>query len=223
MLKRFRSTRVRVTVVLSFSVLMLLLPSIPVKHSSVSASARPMTGKSIEQFIRDAYTGVGRTPICTAVRNENAVLESLLPSTSSAFKAEVRRFVSTLFETQASYDADPNTSPYFVETTTYSTRNPVATYGHGDTSGFVTDLYHAFLQREPDSGGLAFWIANLNSYSSDAQGRRLVLDAFGGVPDEDVEFTNLVESLYDDGPVCCPVHCPPGKYYDCEFGYCTEL
>jgi hypothetical protein len=128
--------------------------------------------------------------------------------------------VSTLIETSGSYASDPNTYPYIVETSTYSARNAV---GSGNTSGFVTDLYYTFLQRGPDSGGLAFWIANLDSYGNDALGRRLVLDAFGGVPDEDVEFTILVESLYDDGPVCCPVHCPIGKYYDCELGYCTEF
>lgn len=203
---------------LSFAVLMLLAPGPTVKRTSATTRpvVMPVTGKTIEQFIRDAYTGVGVTPPCLAVKNENAVLTALLPNTSSAFKTEARRFLSTLIQTQGSHDADPNTPPYIVETTAYSARNPVATYGFGNTTGFVTDLYHTFLQREPDSGGLAFWIAQVESYSSDREGRRLVLDAFGTQ-----ELIDLFESLTDGGPTCCPVHCKTG-YFDCELGYCTE-
>jgi len=32
---------------------------------------------------------------------------------------------------------------------------------------FVTDLYQAFLQREPDAGGLAFWVGELNCLTRD--------------------------------------------------------
>lgn len=225
MRRRSSSLSVRVALFLSLPVLMLLVPGPTTKRTAASSSTvlKPMTGKSIEQFVRDAYAGVGLSPSCTAVRNESAALAGLLPNDSSAFEQEARRFDSTLIETQTSYDTDEDTEPFFVETSTYSARNPIATSGHGDSSGFVTDLYHAFLQRNPDSGGLAYWIGIVNFFDSDAYGRRYVIDAFGAIPD-DAEFTNLVHSLYDDGRVCCPVNCHhPGWYYDCDLGYCTPL
>lgn len=51
--------------------------------------------------------------------------------------------------------------------------------------------------------------------------RKVVLNAFGTIPD-DTEFKDLVHSLADWGAVCCPTHCPPGYYYDCEVGHCVS-
>jgi hypothetical protein len=198
--------------------LLLLTPGLTVRRGSAArVVARAQTGKSIEQFIRDAYAGVGITPSCIAVRNENAVLEGLLPTTSAAFEQEARHFVSTLIETQASYD--DATQENYCQTASYEARYPAYCnpFINTDSEAFVTDLYHAFLQREPDSGGLAYWTTEIPS-----QGRRRVLDAFGFIPD-DAEFTNLVHSLVDTGPVCCPVRCPRGYYYDCDLDSCTAL
>ncbi|HEX4961959.1 MAG TPA: DUF4214 domain-containing protein [Thermoanaerobaculia bacterium] len=181
--------------------------------------------ESIESFVRNAYAGVGISPSCSQVRSENATLEGLLPANSSSFEAEARRFVSTLFETQNSYtNYSSASSPFLEETAYYSSRNPIPdqTYHLNDgNQAFVIDLYHAFLQREYDSPGLTFWTANANGYSNDYQGRRAVLDAFGTIPD-DTEFKLLVHSLVDGGAVCCPVHCPSGKFYDCDLGACVD-
>ncbi|HXO20023.1 MAG TPA: hypothetical protein VOA87_08880 [Thermoanaerobaculia bacterium] len=181
-------------------------------------------GESIESFVRNAYAGVGISPSCSQVRSENATLEGLLPTTSSPFEAEARRFVSTLIETQNSYtNYSPTQSPYLEETTYYSSRNPVPTCpAHDGNEAFVIDLYHAFLQREYDTDGLSFWTGvadecTVNAYRS----RKVVLNAFGTIPD-DTEFKDLVHSLVDYGSVCCPVHCPSGKYYDCDLGYCVD-
>ncbi|HEV7505592.1 MAG TPA: DUF4214 domain-containing protein [Thermoanaerobaculia bacterium] len=196
--------------------------------SPLPLAAWPSTApfyESIESFVRNAYAGVGISPGCLLVQSENATLESLLPTTSSGFEAEARRFVSTLFETQYSYtNYSSTTSPYLVETTYYSSRNPIPDQVYHLNDGnqnFVIDLYHAFLQREYDSTGLTFWTGNANGYANDYQGRRAVLDAFGTIPDDD-EFKTLVHSLTDGGGVCCPVHCPSGKFFDCDLGYCVD-
>lgn len=118
--------------------------------SPLPLAAWPATapfGESIESFVRNAYAGVGISPSCSQVRSENATLEGLLPTTSSQFEAEARRFVSTLIETQNSYtNYGPEQSPYLEETTYYSSRNPVPTCpAHDGNEAFVIDLYHAFL------------------------------------------------------------------------------
>lgn len=207
---------------------LMLLPGFVVKGSSApSPPAMPQAGETIEQFIRNAYNAVGLFPSCTIVHNENATLESLLPTTSTAFEQEARRFVSTLIETQASFDdATQNT---YCQTSSYEARNPANCDPYTDVNNvdhaqaFVTDLYYAFLQRTPDSGGLAYWTCVVKGQGTcgvNIQGRRRVLDAFGFIPD-DAEFTNLVHSLVDGGTVCCPRHCPPGYSYDCDLGYCS--
>jgi hypothetical protein len=196
-----------------------------------SLAAWPSTapfGESIQSFIRNAYAGVGRTPSCLQVRAENDSLESLLPNNSASFEAEARRFVSTLFETQYSYtNYNPDESPHFEESSAYASRYviPNPSLNHQSTQAFVIDLYHAFLQRDPDLSGLNFWTSVADDYEDLDQGRRqtkVVLNAFGTIPD-DAEFTDLVHSLVDGGAVCCPTHCPTGYFYDCELGYCTNI
>ena len=195
--------------------------------SPLPLAAWPATapfGESIESFVRNAYAGVGISPSCPQVRSENATLEGLLPTTSSQFEAEARRFVSTLIETQYSYtNYGPEQSPYLQETTYYSSRNPVPTCpAHDGNEAFVIDLYHAFLQREYDTDGLSFWTGVADECTVNAyRQRKVVLNAFGTIPD-DTEFKDLVHSLVDWGAVCCPTHCPPNTYYDCEMGYCVS-
>lgn len=209
-----RSSRQLLSLILILGFSLILLPGFSVSSSPTASSlAKPQSGESIEQFIRNAYSAVGLTPSCFVVRNENAVLESKLPTTSSAFEQEARRFVSTLFETQTSYN-DATQSTY-CQKPSYEAINPANCDPYTDINyqdhaqAFVTDLYHAFLQREPDSGGLAYWTCAVKGQGTcgvGPLGRRIVLDAFGFIPD-DAEFTNLVHSLFDDGPVCCSPHC----------------
>ena len=66
------------------------------------------------------------------------------------------------------------------ETSEYSAR------GRTD-SQYVTDLYNAYLQRGPDSGGLAFWVSN-----TQANGRGATLNAF----EVSTEFATLSSTLY---------------------------
>ena len=198
---------------------------------TVTTVVKAQSGETIEQFIRNAYAGVGQTPSCVQVKDENDTLVSLLPNTSSAFEQEARRFVSTLIETQASYNM-PQT--VFVETPAYSARNPADS---GRAREFVTDLYSAFLQRTPDECGLEFWTSAVSGNASDIdpsicpntpfiglQGRRKVLDAFGSIPD-DAEFTSLVHSLVNGGtPNCCrPRHCPSGYVWDPDICACSQF
>jgi hypothetical protein len=206
----------------------LLLAALLAPRSLAAWPATAPFGETIQSFIRTAYTAVGRTPSCLSVRAENANLEALLPTTSAAFEEESRHFVSTLFETQNSYtNYNSSTSPYWEESSSYATRYviPNPSLNHQSTQAFVIDLYHAYLQRDPDLDGLFFWTSVADDYTTLDEGRkqtRVVLDAFGTIP-ADAEFTDLVHSLTDGGAVCCPVHCPRGYFYDCELGYCTNI
>jgi hypothetical protein len=188
-------------------------------------------GETIESFIRNAYAGVGIGPSCQQVRGENETQEGLLPATSAQFEAEARHFVSTLIETENSYT---HYSP-FEETAYYSSRYqiPNPSLNHQSTQAYVIDLYHAFLQRDPDLNGLFYWTDRADDYCSEFenhtppcidQGKeqtRAVLDAFGIIPD-DAEFTQLVHSLVDGGPICCPVICQQGRHYDCDLNECVN-
>jgi hypothetical protein len=224
----FRSLRHPLSLIFILGFSVILLPGFAITRSrAASPVARPQSGETIEQFVRNAYSAIGLTPSCATVRARVALLRSNLPTTSSAFEQEARHIVSTLIETQTSYDdATQNT---YCQTTAYETRNPAYCDPYTDVNNsdqaqaFVTDLYYAFLQRGPDSGGLAYWTCVVKGQGTcgvGQQGRRRVLDAFGFIPD-DAEFTNLVHSLYDNGPVCCITHCPPGYAYDCDLGACS--
>ncbi|HXM46935.1 MAG TPA: DUF4214 domain-containing protein [Pyrinomonadaceae bacterium] len=57
---------------------------------------------------------------------------------------------------------------------------------------FVRDLYYAYLQRDPDADGYAFWLATLQSDNANGlNGREHLLQGFEG----STEFMNLVSSL----------------------------
>jgi len=57
---------------------------------------------------------------------------------------------------------------------------------------FVADLYYAYLQREPDTGGYNFWLSVLqNDIAQGQNGKEHLILAFEGCP----EFSDLVNSL----------------------------
>jgi hypothetical protein len=139
-------------------------------------------------FIDVAYQGaLGHGPTCAARVNEYNALVSAAGNGNLA--AEASRFVATLFMTQASYDAQDLTT--YTQTTAYQSRNSSSNTDRTHLQSFVTDNYHAFLQRDPDDGGLCFW-------TNDActSGRKHVILSFVA----SIEFGRLVGGLYDDGP-----------------------
>jgi hypothetical protein len=70
---------------------------------------------------------------------------------------------------------------------------------------FVTDLYAAYLQRQPDPGGYDFWLATLRSDNAQGlNGREHLLQGF----EFSTEFMNLVNSLIATDPLeeaCDPI------------------
>jgi hypothetical protein len=146
------------------------------------------------EFISLAYEGAYGTPAsCFQLQREYTRLVNA--ANSGTLNAEARRFVATLFMTQTSYDTQDLTT--YVQTSQYEARNPAANGDRTSLESFIADLYRAFLQREPDAGGLCFW-AN----DACAVGRKHPIRAF----EESIEFGDLVNGLYDDGPPesCCP-------------------
>lgn len=169
--------------------------------------------RSYDSFIIQAYQGAyGRTPTCQERQNEywNLVNASF---SSSALLDEAKRFVSTLFETQQSYDT-PGIDPCgYTQTPEYEQRNAnchcsgntcnCPTFPDCDrvaTESFTGDLYGAFLQRSPDLGGQCFWSNNVCS-----EGRKKGIEAFK----VSTEFGNLVNGLFDGGEPCDPCRIRP--------------
>ena len=183
----FSVTR-RVVVYRFCFLVMLLLIALP---SSV-AFADPTIPRSYAEFINGAYMGaLGRLPNCTEAQAEYDALVSA--ASVGALNQEARRFVSTLFETQDSFNA-PNLTTY-CQTSAYESLNPAfcnALVGTG-SAAFLTDLYQAFLLREPDSSGFNFWLNNNN-------GRKHLILAF----QESGEFTTLVNHLFAGARPSCP-------------------
>jgi predicted RNA polymerase sigma factor len=89
--------------------------------------------------------------------------------------------------------------PTYQQTPAYEARNPQSINDRAHLEAFVTDLYHAFLQREPDAEGHCFW-------SNDActMLRKHTIRAF----EESIEFGRLIEGLYDFGEPDCTLHDP---------------
>ena len=140
------------------------------------------------EFIELAYEGAyGRPATCLELRSEYVRLVNA--AAGGTLNAEARRFVATRFMTQTSYN-DPSLSAY-VQTTAYEAINPSANGDRASLTSFIADLYRAFLQREPDAGGQCFWTNDACSV-----GRKHPIRAF----EESIEFGNLVNGLYDDGP-----------------------
>jgi Domain of unknown function (DUF4214) len=100
--------------------------------------------------------------------------------------------------TQTSYNANDFTT--YQQTPAYETRNPASSNDRAHLEAFVTDLYHAFLQREPDAAGHCFW----SNDACGALGRKHTIRAF----EESIEFGRLVEGLYDLGEPDCQLHEP---------------
>jgi hypothetical protein len=154
--------------------------------------------RSYDDFVKLAYYGAyGRWPTCTERNNEYNLLSAA--ASNGTLGDEAKRFVATLFETQTSYDTQDLTT--YTQTSAYETRNPAANTDRTSLQNFVTDLYHAFLQRDPDDGGLCFWTNDACS-----SGRKHVIDAFV----QSIEFSNLIGGLYDAGAPDCSIIGPPG-------------
>jgi hypothetical protein len=174
--------------------------------------------RSYDSFIIQTYQGAyGRFPTCAERRAEywRLVDESY---SSDALLEEARRFVSTRFETQQSYDT-PGISPCtYAQTTAYEQRNPscrcndvcqtpgcIFVCDRVATEAFVGDLYKAFLQRGPDLSGQCFWSNNVCS-----EGRKKGIEAFKA----SIEFSDLVAGLYAGAEPCPTLLCRPGRPCD---------
>ena len=190
----------RRTVVSRFSILILLLLMVmpgltPVSIPGSVASADPNIPRSYAQFISGAYLGaLGRPPTCTEAQAEYDALVNA--ASVGALNQEARRFVATLFITQATLNV-PNLTTY-CQTPEYESINPASCNAFIGTGmpGYLTDLYQAFLLRNPDTPGFNFWLNNNN-------GRKHLIFAF----QESIEFGTLVSNLFQGSRPSCP---PPG-------------
>lgn len=174
-----------------------LMPNLVGKHLPVSVTgsvASAQTGKSYDQFITSAYIGaLGRLPTCFERQTEYDNLVNA--SAAGALRQEAERFVSTLFETAESFADSGGT---YCQTPSYEARNPAAScnpFVNTRSDEFITDLYHAFLQRDPETGGFNNWMATISG-----SGRKVVLNGFRF----SVEFGTLVNSLYAGTRPCEP-------------------
>lgn len=161
--------------------------------------------RSFDSFIIQAYQGAySRNPTCFQRQIEWDRLETAYYN--GTLLAEARRFVATLFMTQASYNV-PDLVTY-QQTPSYEAINPAAWQDRASIERFVTDLYEAFLQRSVagDMAGLCFWSNNVCQ-----EGRKKGIRAF----EESIEFGNLVNGLFfGNRPVCQiidPDPCRPGR------------
>jgi hypothetical protein len=151
--------------------------------------------RSYDSFIIEAYTGAyGRIPSCDERQAEYWNLRNANYS-SSALLEEAKRFVSTLIETQASYNIPGIDPGGYTQTPEYDQRNAASYTDRIHLEAFVGDLYKAFLQRSTsnDLGGQCFWTNDVCS-----EGRKKGIEAFK----VSIEFGNLVNGLYDDGLPC---------------------
>jgi hypothetical protein len=169
------------------------------------AVANAAVSKSYEQFINDAYQGAyGRQPDCAT---------ELLPeydrmvnaAASNTLLEECKRFVSTLFETQASYNVADYTT--YLQTAEYQQRNAQDQADRPHQEAFVTDLYWAFLQRAPDASGLNFWTDNVMNET-----RKKGIIAFA----VSIEFNDQVNLLFPDARPSCLIFCPECNPDPCE-------
>lgn len=218
-MRRISNTTLRSALI--FSTLLLLLPL----HSSWAQTACTYSlggcqcncdglsslppqspySRTYDDFIVLAYLGAyGSFPNCDQRQLEYGNLAGASYS-SSALLEEAKRFVSTLFETQDSYDT-PGLG-YYYQTTRYELRNPAWQTDRGSLEAFIGDLYASFLQRGADQGGQCFWT---NSICSD--GRKQGIEAFK----VSIEFGNLVNGLFDGGEPCPPVDPCESDPWSCQ-------
>jgi hypothetical protein len=191
---------------------LMLTPGLAGKHSPVKltgsiASADASTPRSYSEFIRGAYLGaLGRFPTCSEEQAEYDALD--YAASTGNLLGEARRFVSTLFETQASFD-DPGGS--YCQTNAYEARNPAFCNPFINTRSdeFITDLYGGFLLRQPEQDGFNYWMNAMP-----ANGRKVVLNGFR----DSTEFGIIVGALYQGvRPDCgggCQTSCPRGYTLD---------
>jgi hypothetical protein len=182
---------------------------LPIKASM----QQPQSPRSYDEFIIRAYQGAyGRTPTCTERQNEYFRLVSA--ANNGTLLAEARRFVATLFMTQSSYD--DQTLFNYLQTSEYQARNPQDMNDTAHVQAFITDLYRAFLQREPDADGLNFWTTNVQQ-----EGRKKGIRAF----ELSIEFGDLVSQLFQGtAPQCCVRRtCPRFTFFDPETCSCEPL
>jgi hypothetical protein len=166
---------------------------------------QPQGPRSIEEFVERAYLGAyNRLPNCFERENGYNTIAATAPNSQARLDA-AKRFVATLFMTNSSYDMPPHV---YVQTSAYSAINPADS---GRQREFVTDLYQAFLQREPDTPGLDFWTNEVHLH-----GRKQVIRAF----ELSIEFESIVNQLFDTGVSCCFQSCPFGYTFNFETCSC---
>jgi hypothetical protein len=197
--------RVAVSVFTLVLLLVVALPGVaPVKVPGTVVSADPEVPRSYVEFIEGAYLGaLGRLPNCFEAQEEYDALVSA--AGGGVLQQEAQRFVSTLFETQASYNVNDGTT--YCQTVEYEAINPAScntAVGVG-TDSFLADLYRAFLLREPDATGFNYWLNNNG-------GRKHLINAFRG----SLEFATLVDHLFAGTRPVCQIECPECNPEPCE-------
>jgi hypothetical protein len=178
----------------------------PISTTGSIASADASTPRSYVEFIDGAYFGaLGRFPNCF---EEQAEYDALMYAASvGALHQEAERFVSTLFETQASYDAPDLTT--YCQSAEYEAINPAFCNSFINTQSeqFLTAQYRAFLLREPDQDGFNFWLSTVPT-----DGRKHLIIAFA----DSIEFSTLVDALFPGTHPTCPPDCPECPPPPCE-------
>jgi hypothetical protein len=203
MLKLSRRAGARVSVFLLMLAL-ILTPGLggrraPAGIAGSVALADASDQRTYVQFIDGAYYGaLGHFPTCEEEQAEYDALAGAAAAGNDALLAEARRFVSTLFETQASYD-DPGGS--YCQTPEYEARNPAYCnpFINQRSDSFITDLYGGFLLRLPDQPGFNDWMNTIPTY-----GRKVVLNGFR----DSTEFGIIVNALIPGTRPTCTVVCP---------------
>jgi len=205
----FSLTPRALTCALSFLLILflILMPGLtPISITGSIASADASTPRSYVEFIDGAYFGaLGLFPSCF---EEQAEYDALVNAASvGALHQEAERFVSTLFETQASYDAPDLTT--YCQSAEYEAINPAFCNSFINTQSeqFLTAQYRAFLLREPDQDGFNFW---LNTVPTD--GRKHLIIAFA----DSIEFSILVDALFQGIRPTCTLDCPECPPPPCE-------
>jgi hypothetical protein len=177
----------------------------PVTITGSIASADASTPRSYVEFIDGAYFGaLARLPTCF---EQEAEYDALANAASvGALHQEAERFVSTLFETQTSFNDSGET---YCQLGEYETRNPAFCDPLINTRSdeFITDLYHAFLLREPEPSGFYDWMNAIPT-----AGRKQVLNGFRF----STEFGILVDALYAGTRPTCSIYCPECAPDPCE-------
>jgi uncharacterized protein DUF4214 len=178
----------------------------PVNVPGSITSADPNIPRSYVEFIDGAYVGaLGRFPTCF---EEQAEYDSLASAAAvGGLHEEAERFVSTLFETQASYNV-PDIYTY-CQSSEYEAINPAFCNPFINTRSeeFLTAQYRAFLLREPDPDGFNFWLSTVPG-----DGRKHLILAFA----DSIEFSVLVDNLYAGTRPVCTIECPECNPDPCE-------